>query len=65
MNNLITNMYVENKSSAGNDNELIDISSDDTDNEDSDSPGKKKKIPNAFKAGDSKLISYFIFNLIG
>lgn len=62
MNNILTNMYVDNKGSAsvGNDNELIDISSDDTDEEDIiDSPGKKnKKHPNVLKPGDSKLISY-------
>lgn len=62
MNNLLTNMYVDNKGagSAGNDNELIDISSDDTDNEEDniDTPGKKnKKHTNILKPGDSKLIS--------
>lgn len=62
-------MYVDNKgsASAGNDNELIDISSDDTDNEEdiSDNPGKKnKKHSNILKSGDSKYLSYILFNSI-
>lgn len=56
---MLTNMYVDNKGCvpAGNDNELIDISSDDTDNEEeiSESAGKKnKKTSNVLKPGDSK-----------